>query len=719
MNKIKNDSENNENFEKKKEEKNPKTNKFKEVNIVLNKSTIFSRLNIKEYISLKIEKIKQSPFCITFQKYFWDIIYYFLTISSIILYFLSLESCGIMSANLCTIIRGHQYYFKVIKLTITSCILASTFITILLFRCKGFKHLIYFIPIYFFYFQIYTGTNTDEHGLFNSMGFFLAMFLYVFFTQIILYIIYFILKKQFKNLIILIDSFIILYLSFNLYSPSTKCIKWEYGLNNSFIDNHDKYPCKIQFPPKCILDKYTGYLDFSKIFRPNCEMKNIRNVERKWFNQAMHNMKYFDEKYNHFGYPITTQKRFGPDPKNPKHWIDEETWAQFVHNNTIIMDLYNEINYPNEPPPEVELKFNRTKGTIYQHINFNKTLSEERKKLSEKYKTLYDNVFIFFIDTLSRKHFIRKLPKTSKLIEKYYHSKKDKNPKASSYQFLKYSNFRAATQNNIMPMFYGKSMKSSSGVSILKHLKKYGYITSGSLNQCHREVYDLQHYLDHNVKYEPFDHENFALFCDPNFSMPNYPFSYIKGIYSSFRRCLYGKDTTEYVLEFTQKFWDAYINERKYSRLSFIDAHEGTMEVVKYLDQHLFNFLNNFIEKYLNNNTTIFIVSDHGENMVSINTFFNGDDYFFEKSLGVFFLILPENSNLKINESNIIDNEQKFITPYDIHDTIIDIINGNEYSDNGISVFQKIDSLKRNCDSYNDDYDDKKRFCSCLNYRRK
>ena len=174
---------------------------------------------------------------------------------------------------------------------------------------------------------------------------------------------------------------------------------------------------------------------------------------------------------------------------------------------------------------------------------------------------------------------MRKLPKTTKLISKYYHTKiekekeKTKNPKNSffnpppkytSFQFLKYSNFRAATQNNVMPMFYGKPMKTGSGDSILKYLKSKGYITSGAMNSCHREIFDLQHYSDSSINFESFDHENFALFCDPNYAAPNYPFSYLKGIYSSFRKCLYERDTVEYVFEYTTKFWESYINQRKY-----------------------------------------------------------------------------------------------------------------------------------------------------------
>ena len=64
--------------------------------------------------------------------------------------------------------------------------------------------------------------------------------------------------------------------------------------------------------------------------------------------------------------------------------------------------------------------------------------------------------------------------------------------------------------------------------------------------------------------------------------------------FSILRRCFYGKDSFEYNFEYFKQFWINYQNNRKYFRLDFIDAHEGTGEVIKYLDQPLFNFLNRF-----------------------------------------------------------------------------------------------------------------------------
>ena len=157
------------------------------------------------------------------------------------------------------------------------------------------------------------------------------------------------------------------------------------------------------------------------------------------------------------------------------------------------------------------------------------------------------------------------------------------------------------------------------------------------------------------------------------------------------------KNTSEYVFEYGNKFWEAYKNERKFVRLSFIDAHEGTMEVIKYLDDYLFKFLTSFVDNYLNDKTAIIIASDHGQNMISLHTFMNSQDFIYERTLGSLFILLPDNDNY--DPYPIEQNEQRFVTPYDIHDTLIDFAGGNsnEYSNNGQSLLKEINGLNRNC----------------------
>ena len=52
--------------------------------------------------------------------------------------------------------------------------------------------------------------------------------------------------------------------------------------------------------------------------------------------------------------------------------------------------------------------------------------------------------------------------------------------------------------------------------------------------------------------------------------------------------------------------------------------------------------------------------------------------------------------------------KQRFVTPYDIHDTLIDFTGGysEEYSKNGQSLQKEINGLKINCLNYYNDFDD-------------
>ena len=51
--------------------------------------------------------------------------------------------------------------------------------------------------------------------------------------------------------------------------------------------------------------------------------------------------------------------------------------------------------------------------------------------------------------------------------------------------------------------------------------------------------------------------------------------------------------------------------------------------------------------------------------------------------------------------------------------SIIDFINGDVdyFSKKGISVIRTMNGLKRTCENYKDDFDDLKRYCSCINYK--
>ena len=85
------------------------------------------------------------------------------------------------------------------------------------------------------------------------------------------------------------------------------------------------------------------------------------------------------------------------------------------------------------------------------------------------------------------------------------------------------------------------------------------------------------------------------------------------------------------------------------------DGHEGTLEVVKYWDDIIYNFLNSLYNDNLLKDTTIFLLSDHGCGMPSV--YFIYDFYKIEKRLPMLFMIVNDRKNIDYNQKIIFINK--------------------------------------------------------------
>ena len=97
---------------------------------------------------------------------------------------------------------------------------------------------------------------------------------------------------------------------------------------------------------------------------------------------------------------------------------------------------------------------------------------------------------------------------------------------------------------------------------------------------------------------------------------------------------------------------------------------------------------------------------------------FKVEDFVMEKALPCWLILLPKSKNLK--EISIIkENQQKFVTPYDIHDTILELFNYKKghkyYSRMGQTIFKPINAKERNCEAYLKDIEPV--WCRCVNYK--
>ena len=432
------------------------------------------------------------------------------------------------------------------------------------------------------------------------------------------------------------------------------------------------------------MDYFNGYFDLNKKKDLDCSLRDAVK-EKKYFLKNIednnHKVNLFTTKIFAFPHTNKDEKYF---LKNQKSIND---FGRLVNND--IYDLENNKYKGIEPKPEAILDF--SENNIYQgkyaelkiHLNYNESLSEERKLL-ENNNSLYNNIFMIYVDSNSRAHFQRAFPKLSNFVKNFmvfHENSSEKN--INAYQFLKYHTFAASTPNNILPMFYGYSMKSQKGTHNIRYFKKNGFITGHEVDMCNKEQYDISHTGSEKKKdekeYEDWDHENIAYLCDGNYFEINDPYPDNRGAFSIKERCMYGHPTSYYMINYAKEFWEKYSKNKKYFRMAFNHGHESTGAVISHLDDPLYNFVFEYYDKGYFDNTALFIVSDHGNRNGEIFSFF-APEFNLEKKLGIFILLLSTNKNSNKYDNNLLKNQQILVTPYDIHDTMLHIVYGDNNS---------------------------------------
>ena len=650
------------------------------------------KLNKKDYCSYLKKNIRT----------YADNILLIINIILLILYIISLEDCNKGEEDGCIDDNIPTFIFQGVLVEINALFYSLEFFLMILKYINKF-HLIYIIIFYSYLFKKKNGYTLQNHGGFNKALLILSLILYLIFEFFILFLVKIYKKKKFKIFWIIIFSLFLIPIFFNLFIISlTSCDDYQLGLNSTWIKNSKNDRCYFIKPKDCRMNLY------EKIFDLNAIIKKDYNSKKNFMDFVINKTKYLSTR--RFGLPYIKDSLF------LKHPYEFRQLRKFIWNNYIDMDKEREKL---EKPPEFEIEFDENdKGSLKITITPNKTLIEERKKL-ENPNSLLKNVLIFFFDAVSRKKFQTALPLTSAWIEKYMkqtHKRptenKDNNFRA--YQFLKFHSVGAYTHINVQPMLYGNSMKSKSGIKINKYFRENGYITGFILDQCNKGlIWDVPQKYTKKIKTVPWDHIGNGIFCDNNYG---YSFrSFFKGSSAIIRRSLYGKQTIDLELEYGEKFWNAYLNSRKFLFLAFMHGHEPTYSVVKYIDKPIRDFLNRLQKDNKFKDTGIIFVGDHGLHISPIYAIISPYNYFYQRDLPVFFIVLDYNKNIKIDD--LYDNQQKFITPYDIYESLFHIIFGNNYNKQNInelkrkSLFKFINETERNCSLYNEIKDIN---CKCI-----
>ena len=424
------------------------------------------------------------------------------------------------------------------------------------------------------------------------------------------------------------------------------------------------------------------------------------NIARKNFLLGSKSI-YINEKTKRFGYPLTNK-----DLTCLMDFKDDINLKRYFLDNIIDMDNSTQVkNKTKEELPEIIIDFSKKNiGEMIINLHYNKTLSEERKKLEDKVSPFSNNILVLFFDSVSRAYSKRQLKKTLNFFEKFISYKGGANkqsPKDTfhSFQFFKYHAFKEHTRGNFPRIFYGNKRETKNISRITKYLKENGFITSFSCDICQR---DNTRTLHNSSIEESYDHQ--MLMCDPN--KENFNKNSLK--------CSYGKLDLEHLYEYTNQFWRKYKKNRKYSLIVSNDAHEGSLETLKYLDKIIYKFLNSLFNDNLLKDSSVFLLSDHGVGMPSIYFFY--DFYRIEEQLPMLYMLINDRKNISYYDQyyQINKNQQAFITAYDIYNTIAHLIYGDKYSTIkikndyfdtpksglGVSLFMKINPKSRKAKNY-------------------
>ena len=637
-------------------------------------------------------------------KYISFIIYIF----TILIYKQSLFSCQNLSLNDCV----NQYNIRVIMHNFIKCaisgLILSANLSLIFMKVLSIFNLFIILIVIFVLLLLDFGNDIYNHGLINFVILLVSLFLGFLFLIVIQGAIYSFILKNYRNGLLL--SSLILFSLFSFffcYRLVISCDYWSKGLGNNKIDNNkNKYSCKIISPKKCYINMFDSFFDFSKMQNLNCETQNQPSFTEILDNYNLYFDTEFKDNITVLNFPKTNNIDFTGDEMNNQHNL-----AKKVITNIKGDKVKDKIN------SEVFLIKDERNGRISMEISKNKSLAEERNLLSNKNSKIKNILFIYF-DSLSRAHLHRKLKMFEGLLTDIFDNQ---HPNYESFEFLKYHVFDSYNTNiNKQSMFYGTDIilnNDENHRNILSHLKQNGFITAQSSNICSKYLSDFY------VKSlnEEFDHENIGMFCDPNYFITNQKNYNIKGTSSSFRRCLYGKDSYEYVFNYGKLFWEAYSESNKFLRLGFFDGNEKSGEVVKYLDEYMVDFVLDLINGGKFQKTALLFVSGKGSLEYGIFDKIKKTEFFYEKSLGSWFILLNKYGFENKIIENLRNNSQAFVTPYDVYDTMIGIIyncydlecfkNIKYKSNNGNTVFNNIDAFGRNCKKYKEISE-----CQCIKY---
>ena len=627
----------------------------------MNNPTEKNQDSLKILIEDQDKKTKENPISFIFKKFQkisqTTLLEIFFLILFNITYIITLKTCHDTDEKC---IGQYRYLLYLLPVLMFATMSIWLFYIIYNFQKKKYLNISFWIANLGFYYIFFRGYKWRGHGSFNMLFSLVVLFVYgfsYFFFWISKKLFYFNKKLFFFILGSTLTIFIVLLVTRFLL---TKQLFYK-GFKNTSLINNEKL-CEFRNFNINWHEGTKGLFYFFPYFFSSCN----KNYTPKWKGEGLiyqyPDTRKFD--VNTRRYPVLMSRKIQSEMKmlKPDEKPTGELWVDFSGKS-----------------PELKMQIIPDKELIAK-----KTQLLSQNKINEDFKGLY----ILFIDALSRANFLRMYPTVFNFLEKYYNNK---NSKYEVFQFFRFHSRKPWTSPNVGMWRYGNKFWNDDTKTITPKLKNIetefsekGFITAHVDGFCKTRVanFDIGDEVEKNVEESKWDHEFIGPTCDEEIFDSTDPYGPLIGPYSSVRRCLFGKDISSHMLNYSEKFHKSYKDNKTISSVELSDNHELTREVPRYIKKRLVNHFDNMIEKDLLNGKSNIFLADHGQHMTPIIKDFTSGVV--EQFNPLLILILPRVIADKYRDV-LKENEQKLIGMMDVREVMFFLASGEVKKSGGVN----------------------------------
>lgn len=312
-------------------------------------------------------------------------------------------------------------------------------------------------------------------------------------------------------------------------------------------------------------------------------------------------------------------------------------------------------------------------------------------------------------DSLSRNAFIRKLPKSYSYLTN----------ELLADVLLGYNIVGDGTPQALIPILTGftelelpetrKRKFSSTYVNsypmIWKEYEKAGYVTAFNEDQPNIGTFS---YRLNGFKKQPTDHYLRTYYQAIEGELRNYK-----------KLCVGSRPRHQVMLDYTKDFVNKYNSTNPSFIFSFhAELSHDSINLIGVADEDITNWLKSMKTSGLLNNTVLIMMSDHGNRFAEIRNTLQGK---LEERLPFFSFVFPDWFKRKYKGAyhNFQNNVKRLTTPFDVHETLQDLLHlqmkgiiKKPAHSRAISLFNRIPEHRSCSDAFIEPH-----WCSCLSWK--